>query len=213
MSDKRTGTTSGPSTSSAGASLARISRAQELAAALLESARACGLSLPGSSESCGQLGLWSRTSPAAQSDGSIPCAQNWDGSVMKRFRSHCRRATSEPGTSGDGSSLLPTPSAATYGTSGNGDPGDGRGEYAHKGTPSLHTMARMGTLPTPCARDFKGPTGSPTKGGRNLPRDLGQQTRCLNPRFVEWMMGLPLGWTVRHDCDPLAMPLFPNAPK
>lgn len=38
--------------------------------------------------------------------------------------------------------LFPTPSASTYGTSGNGCPGDGRETYQHAGTPSLETMAR-----------------------------------------------------------------------
>jgi hypothetical protein len=32
----------------------------------------------------------------------------------------------------------------------------------------------------------------------------------LSPRFVEWLMGFPDGWT---DCEPLAMPLFPSARK
>lgn len=36
----------------------------------------------------------------------------------------------------------PTPAASSYGTSNNGNPGDGRGEYATKGKPSLETMAR-----------------------------------------------------------------------
>lgn len=45
--------------------------------------------------------------------------------------------------------LLPIPTANSYGTGGNGDPGDGRGSYAHKGTPSLETLARHGRLPTP----------------------------------------------------------------
>jgi hypothetical protein len=61
------------------------------------------------------------------------------------------------------SSSLPTPSAQAYGTSGNGDPGDGRGEYAHKGTPSLDTMARRGRWPTPTAGDSQG------SGSRNPP--------------------------------------------
>lgn len=103
--------------------------------------------------------------------------------------------------------LLPTPSACSYGTS------DGRGQYAHRGTPSLDTLARRGMLATPCSRDYKGPTGTPTRGGRNLPRDLGQKTRCLSPRFVEWMMGLPLGWTEAPGSEPSVTPSSPNVPK
>jgi hypothetical protein len=55
-------------------------------------------------------------------------------------------------------------------------------------------------LPTPTARDWKGPTrhGGGDHGGPSLPSALGQTSRILNPRFVEWMMGLPLGWS---SCD------------
>jgi DNA (cytosine-5)-methyltransferase 1 len=36
---------------------------------------------------------------------------------------------------------FPTPTASRYGTGGNGDPGDGRGKYAHAGSPSLDQIA------------------------------------------------------------------------
>ena len=32
-------------------------------------------------------------------------------------------------------------------------------------------------------------------------------TRRLNPLFVEWLMGLPIGWT---DCDAAEMQSFPS---
>lgn len=38
--------------------------------------------------------------------------------------------------------LFPTPTKASYGSSGNGCPGDGRETYAHAGTPSLDTIAK-----------------------------------------------------------------------
>jgi hypothetical protein len=38
--------------------------------------------------------------------------------------------------------MWPTPTAAEYGSSNNGDPGDGRGAFATKGKPSLSTEAR-----------------------------------------------------------------------
>jgi hypothetical protein len=64
-------------------------------------------------------------------------------------------------------------------------------------------MAKSGLLPTPCARDHKGSPGQATKGGQ---RALGQRTRCLNPAFVEWMMGL-FGWTdPMGDASPPAEP-------
>jgi len=48
---------------------------------------------------------------------------------------------------------FPTPTASVYGTTNNGCPGDGRTEYATKGTPSLETMARRNMWPTPTAKD------------------------------------------------------------
>lgn len=60
----------------------------------------------------------------------------------------------------------PTPTAPTYGSSNNGDPGDGRGSYATAGKASLETTAR---------REGPGLT--------------------LNPDWVEALMGAPSGWT------------------
>ena len=112
------------------------------------------------------------------------------------------------------SSLLPTPTAASYGSSGNGDPGDGRTQYAHKGTPSLETMAARAMLPTPTAGDAKASgsrrhEGSSAHPGVSLTDVVvhgrsvngsqhgarGKSDRRLSPRFVEWMMGFPQGWT------------------
>lgn len=53
-----------------------------------------------------------------------------------------------------------------YGTSNNGDPKDGRGQYAQKGKLSLESMGRK-----------EGPGMS------------------LNPAWVEALMGFPEGWT------------------
>jgi hypothetical protein len=70
-------------------------------------------------------------------------------------------------------SLLPTPSATPYGTGQNGCPGDGRAEFAGKGKPSLYTMARHGTLPTPMARDWKGKSSEGGKHGQgSLPNAI-----------------------------------------
>lgn len=78
----------------------------------------------------------------------------------------------KPGTSlTDAKRAWPTSTASEYGTSGNGCPGDGREEYAHKGTPSLQPLARKGWA-TPTRRDEKGPMPNKRKGGRDLPTDV-----------------------------------------
>ena len=63
-------------------------------------------------------------------------------------------------------SLLPTPTASHYGTRNNGKRGDGA-TYKTAGAPSLQTMAKHGTWPTPNARDWKD-TG-PSQGNRKSP--------------------------------------------
>ena len=68
--------------------------------------------------------------------------------------------TPELRTSGTASgSLLPTPTANTYGTTNNGTRGDGT-SYRTAGTPSLSTMARRGLWPTPIATDGEMPSKS-----------------------------------------------------
>lgn len=66
--------------------------------------------------------------------------------------------------------LLPTPSAVRYGSSNNGDPRDGRGQYRLRGKMSLWTRAERGLLP-------------------------GHPPGPLAAEYVEWLMGFPLEWT------------------
>jgi hypothetical protein len=55
--------------------------------------------------------------------------------------------------------------------------------------------------PTPTSSDGTGGPGcSGREGGDNLRTAVGGQ---LNPTWVEWLMGFPLGWT---DCEPSATP-------
>lgn len=126
--------------------------------------------------------------------------------------------TAELRTSGGASSsLLPTPSASAYGSNRGGSAGRVGIERL-----SLASMARAGMLPTPTARDVKGPGSgtdlpralgasrptamlpTPTVRGNHNRRGLSPQSGdglatavggSLHPRFVEWMMGFPIDWT------------------
>lgn len=74
---------------------------------------------------------------------------------------------------------------------------------------SLDTVTGM--LPTPQAQDWKSGTGFNTAG---LDRGHSPQLRhlsggLLNPRWVEWLMGLPAGWVSSKD---LEMPSSPSRP-
>jgi hypothetical protein len=71
----------------------------------------------------------------------------------------------------------------------------------------LTSKVLSGWIPTPRAADGKGAT-SPTAaakareriGGCNLPEFAAESAGGgkLNPMWVEWLMGFPLGWT---DCE------------
>lgn len=56
-------------------------------------------------------------------------------------------------------------------------------------------MARTGSWPTPTAADADN-DGGPAQTERNTP-PLNAQVVCgrLNPDWVEWLMGWPVGWT------------------
>jgi hypothetical protein len=74
-----------------------------------------------------------------------------------------------------------------------------------KSSPTLSEMVLR--WPTPTARDYRSPgrsrlerTGS--TAGECLPQAIGGQ---LNPTWVEWLMGFPLGWTaLKHWVTPLS---------
>jgi hypothetical protein len=80
------------------------------------------------------------------------------------------------------------------------------GECWERTTPMLHTKEiGFGFLPTPTASNTKAHhmRGS-DKGKVREPRSYGAHGP-LNPRFLEWLMGWPMGWT---KLEPLAMDRF-----
>lgn len=94
---------------------------------------------------------------------------------------------------------LPTPSAIDYGTNQGGAQG-----RVGKIRPSLQTMAKTGMWPTPTTRDWR-QGDSPADKNRhspNLPTAINEVGGKLNPTWVEWLMGLSIGWT---DLKPLEM--------
>lgn len=103
--------------------------------------------------------------------------------------------------------LVPTLSAVSYGTNQGGAAG-----RVGKVRESLETMAKKGTLlATLTSRDSKGPGPTHTRGGRDLPSELGGH---LSPSFCEWLMGFPEGWTALETASkPLATPSSPSVPK
>jgi hypothetical protein len=104
-------------------------------------------------------------------------------------------------SSGDGlatwAKMFPTPRATDAEKNQRTQEGVER-EIARKGGPQDLIQA-VRTWPTPTKSDGTGgPGSSGREGGENLRTAVNGQ---LNPPWVEWLMGWPIGWT---DCEPLA---------
>jgi DNA (cytosine-5)-methyltransferase 1 len=65
--------------------------------------------------------------------------------------------------------------------------------------PTLAMMAKKNIWPTPTAHNAK-ETNAKSESNRNTPTLAAQAGGKLNPTWVEWLMGWPLGWT---DLKPL----------
>ena len=98
--------------------------------------------------------------------------------------------------------FFPTPLASSYGTQ--------KSRPGNKARPSLETMARKNLWPTPTARDYKDNGKSPAELARNSKTLATHAGGQLNPQWVEWLMGYPVGWTELKDS---AMQWFQNARK
>ena len=117
-------------------------------------------------------------------------AQRGDYSQLKKLARH---------TNANESSYLPTPSATSYGNNQGGAAGR-TGKVRH----SLESMARHNLWPTPRASEYKdcGPVGSKSHTHMDKrsylcakAKDPDQPSGLLNPTWVEWLMGVPTGWT------------------
>ena len=99
----------------------------------------------------------------------------------------------EPPTIENGSSLWPTPMCPTHHNIGTMQEWGG-------------SANKIRTLPTPSARDHKSGKGSQVREGHAPPlTDI--VGGLLNPRWVEWLMGFPLGWSNLNASE---MPLSPS---
>jgi hypothetical protein len=99
--------------------------------------------------------------------------------------------------------LLPTPTATDAKGSRNATATRKPGSTHHSGT-TLTDALLLGLLPTPTATDAKNATLPPSQAARDsVPGHLLRTgvVGSLHPRFVEWMMGFPPGWTDLDDDD------------
>ena len=84
------------------------------------------------------------------------------------------------------------------------------GKFNSRGEPLLSVQAKIFPIPTPTVNDAKNSTLPPSQIKHdNIPGHLlrtGEKPGgTLNPTWVEWLMGWPLGWT---DLQPLATDKF-----
>lgn len=174
--------------------------------------RACGDTWPASlarydRDSC----LW-KTAQCSLLGGLVSFSDTWPRSGMMRSGVCWERVTPERHTVEIASGFLPTPTATANMLSPSMQKwpahrrmwptpvadGDRRTNYAQGGT-SLGYAVR--TWPTPTVQDAKN-NGAPSQMERNTKPLNAEVGGALNPPWVEWLMGWPIGWT---DSQPLAM--------
>jgi hypothetical protein len=168
-----------------------------------------GPNSPDSFASVDPDGSWRKTCQGYSQvtlDGSLETfCETWPRAGMTRSGTAYRRPNSAPLTDAIASGSWPTPDAGAFNLTetpstvlarqaeqkARGINGNGFGLR-------LATAAQM--WPTPASRDFRSPSlkvGQPEyfrapTAGIPLPEAIGGQ---LNPTWVEWLMGYPLGWT------------------
>jgi DNA (cytosine-5)-methyltransferase 1 len=104
--------------------------------------------------------------------------------------------------------MFPTPTSSEHKYRLHGESQASRCLEAQARRGELSFPKKVIMLPTPCNRDYKGAvksgkritkSGKTQNYGEQLPNVVGGQ---LNPTWVEWLMGWPVGWT---DLKPLVM--------
>ena len=171
---------------------------------------------------------WRTCQRSLLADTLEPFSETWPKSGLMRDGECFRQPDAELPISGKGCSLLPTPAASPPGWKNievvdkHGNPPSHpfqrfyektTGRLVQKGLEQVVTM-----FPTPTSRDYRSPHANNSKAfqerckrskGVNLVEFI-QRTNHgtggkLNPMWVEWLMGWPIGWT---DLKPLATGRF-----
>ncbi len=158
-----------------------------------------GKSAPGWLAKSGRGPSWSKTLRAGKVFGSRKFGATSKLSATERVPLRFLPPKSERGTSGEESSLWPTLTTARNMLS-----PDSQKWPAHRRLLSTRTASRYGS---PNNGTREGVTPYATKGKPSLDAIAGGS---LCPRWCEWFMGFPDGWT-DDGAELSAMPLFPDA--
>lgn len=135
-----------------------------------------------------------KTFQASLNSADPPSLQTWPiSAIVSRGRLFALPML-EPLTTVEGGSVLPTPTAK-----------------ANLESPSFQKWPSFQRLmyPTPTTQDAEN-NGGPSQMKRNTKPLNAVIGGRLNPEFVEWLMGWPIGWTA---CEPAETESFPNKQK
>jgi len=143
----------------------------------------------GYSEISDQIGQYSRTSQDSAGEVFWKCSEKLPRSGMMRNGILYELPDLVHPINEKEFSSLPTPLGASMNPAAHGQV---NGEWKNK----INKLLSL--LPTPTCRDYKGGTIARIQQG-NPKRALDCEMQCrglkLQPAFVEWMQGFPIGWT------------------
>lgn len=200
--------TESASMSSVAGSPAKTSASPGKAQALQESAADCGETMPVWLANYDRATSSWKTSQHCLLAGLATYSETWPRSGMTRNGTAYLLPPLVRLTDGIASGSLPTPTADAAITASPSPAMAAR--FRRKGRSGSFVEAMSNVMwPTPRASEWKGtcPLGSKSHKHRvsrgyldATAQEVTGQTGRLNPQFVEWMMGFPVGWT---DLSPL----------
>ena len=182
----------------------------EMQFSLLEDSHASRFPLPDSEEArkmtatsgqkCSELlvrqslvGYLQRMCLASSKWHSTRCLLIWKAKVTSQGRLLFQLVASTPRIRGIEFGLLPTARAGEF------KGGQYQYDRGNHDKPRVTLSGAIKMLPTPTKRDYKSEKCSKkifNKNARPLSETFGKKTGMkLQPNFVEWMMGFPIGWT------------------
>jgi hypothetical protein len=181
-------------------SLARTSASQEEEPDWTANAPGCGESSPASFARFDPATCSWKTPQLSLLGGSESFSETWPRWGMMRGGECSELSMPEHPTSESGSGLSrpwPTP-VATDGTHG----GRVTPRKSREGGNLIEAVAARTMWPTPTAQDAAN-NGGPSQSERNTPPLNAIVGGLLNPDWVEWLMGWPVGWTdtTRDDVE------------
>lgn len=161
-----------------------------------------GRNIEGLSKNFGPLGCLEKTLLASLAWASTPCLMTWKAWATPQGRLIFRLARLERSTKDGGYGLWPTPLTIRKNDSDNT-----AGRFYQKKN-QFDLAAAVALWPTPAATDARGGVGlmlankraAETTFGKRLPEEMAVRDQVdvrgsLNPAWVEWLMGYPIGHT------------------